>query len=137
MEIIGNATTLSSTCKPCLKGKQTHTDIQKETGTHTDTVLSHVFSDVCGKLLTCSHQGYLYFVTWVDDKSRKVFVMGLRKKSEVAQHLKAFVSWAELETGKWLKVLRTDGGGEYIRANVQKFLEEKGIQHEITMPDTP
>src|SRR6267142_74773 len=136
MEIIGNATTLSSTCKPCLKGKQTHTNIRKETGTCTDTVLGHVFSDVCGKLPTHSHQGYLYFVTWVNNKSHKVFVTGLCEKSEVTQHLKAFVSQVELETGKQLKVLRTDRGGEYIGENVQEFLE-KGIQHEITTPDMP
>jgi len=84
MEILSNTTTLSSTCEPCLKGKQTHTNIQKEAGTHADTVLGHVFSDICGKLPTCLHQGYLYFVTWVDDKSRKVFVIGLHEKSEVA-----------------------------------------------------
>jgi transposase InsO family protein len=38
--------------------------------------------------------------------------------------------------GKRLKVLQTDGGGEYIGGSVQKFLEEKGIWHEITMPGT-
>jgi len=43
----------------------------------------------------------------------------------------------KLETGEWLKVLRTNGGGEYIGENVQKFLKEKGIWHKITTPDTP
>ena len=30
-----------------------------------------------------------------------------------------------------------DGGGEYISWEVQRYLEEKGIKHEITTPDTP
>jgi transposase InsO family protein len=137
MEITGSATSLSGTCEPCLKGKQTRMEVRKETDTRADSVLGRIFSDVCGKLPTRSHQGYLYFVTWIDDKSRKVFVAGLKEKSDVAQHLKAFVSRAELETGERLKVLRTDGGGEYIGGPVQKFLEEKGIRHEITTPDTP
>jgi transposase InsO family protein len=137
MEITGSATSLSGTCEPCLKGKQTHMEVRKETDTRADSVLGRVFSDVCSKLPTRSHQGYLYFITWIDDKSRKVFVVGLKEKSDVAQHLKAFVSRAELETGERLKVLQTDGGGEYIGGPVQKFLEEKGIRHEITMPDTP
>ena len=83
MEINGKAT-LSTSCKPCLKGKQTHAEIHKSTDMHTNTVLGHVFLDVCGKLATCSHRGFEYFMTITDDKSRKVFVAGLNQKSEVA-----------------------------------------------------
>jgi transposase InsO family protein len=89
------------------------------------------------KLPTRSHTGLEYFVTWIDDASCKVFVISLREKSEVAEHLKSFVARIELETGKRLKVLQTDGGGEYIASKVREFLKSKGIQHELTTPDTP
>ncbi|KAF8498946.1 hypothetical protein F5888DRAFT_1594852, partial [Russula emetica] len=55
------------TCEPCLKGKQTRMDIEKSTDTRAQTILGRIFSDVCGKLSTCSHNGYEYFVTWTDD----------------------------------------------------------------------
>ena len=86
---------------------------------------------------TCSYQGFEYFVTWVDDKSRKVSVHGLCLKSEVKQALKTFVSCAKVETGMVVQTLHSDGGGEYTAKDVQKYLAEKGIKHELTTPDTP
>jgi hypothetical protein len=137
MELVGTTSLPSSACNACLKGKQTRTEIQKSTELHANVVLGRIFSDVCGKLPTRSHRGFEYFVTWVDDKSRKVFIDGLREKSEVVTHLKAFTARAKLETSHCLKVLRTDGGGEYIAKTVDAFLKDKGVQHEMTTPDTP
>jgi transposase InsO family protein len=124
-------------CEPCLKGKQTRAEIRKSTETRADTVLGRVFSDVCGPLPTRSHAGFSYFVTFIDDFSRRVHVVGLKEKSEVEHHLKAFITRVELETGFAVKVLRTDGGGEYTSNRLAKYLEDKGIKHELTTPDTP
>ena len=55
-----------------------HTIILKETDSHADSVLGHIFTDVCSKLPTRSHEGFEYFVTFIDDKSRKVSVQGLQ-----------------------------------------------------------
>jgi transposase InsO family protein len=103
--------------------------------TRADVVLGRIFSDVCGRF-TKSHDGYEYFVTWVDDKSRKVFINGIKLKSEVGERLKAFVERAELETGQRIVALRSDGGSEYTSNNVRKYLKGKGVKHEITTPDT-
>ena len=136
MEITGTHSP-SSVCEPCLKGKQTRIKIQKKMETHADTVLGRIFSDVCDKLPTHSHQGYLYFVTWVNNKSRKVFIADMREKSEVIKHLHTFISQAKLEMGHLLKVLRSDGGGEYTAGEVQKFLSDKGVKHEMITADIP
>jgi hypothetical protein len=63
--------------------------------------------------------------------------MGLREKSDVLKHLKALVPQVELQTGERVKLLRTDGGGEYTGNKVKQFLQDRGIGHEITTPDTP
>jgi transposase InsO family protein len=136
MDIVGSHSP-PDTCEACLKGKQTRAEINKLTESRATDVLGRVFSDICRKLPTCLHQGFEYVTTWIDDASRKVFVTGLREKSEVAEHLKSFVTRVELDMGKSLKVLQTDGGGEYIASAVQGFLKDKGIQHEVTTPDTP
>jgi len=60
----------------------------------------------------------------------------MKEKSKVAQHLHTFVAQVELETGQKLKVLRSDGGGEYTAREVQSFLKEKGIKHKLTTADT-
>ena len=131
MEIVGSHSPPDN-CEACLKARQTRAEISKTTESRATDVLSRVFSDLCGKLPTCSHHDFEYFVTWIDDASHTVFVTGLCEKLEVAEHLKLFVAWVELDTGKCLKVLQTDGGGKYIMGVVQGFLKDKGIQHEIT-----
>jgi hypothetical protein len=124
-------------CEPCLSGKQTRTTILKETASRADKVLGRIFSDVCGKLPTRSHDGFEYFVTFIDDKSRKVSVQGLKHKSDVARHLQDFVSQSETETGYRVKILRSDGGGEYAGNALVQWLDDKGIKRELTTPDTP
>lgn len=41
------------------------------------------------------------------------------------------------QSGKEIKILRTDGGGEYTSKEFQYFCEKKGIDHEVTVPYTP
>lgn len=36
-----------------------------------------------------------------------------------------------------MKILRTDGGGEYNSHDFQSFCNEEGIVHEVTTPYTP
>lgn len=43
----------------------------------------------------------------------------------------------EKQCGKLIKVLKTDGGGEYTSRDFQNFCEKKGITHEVTAPYTP
>ena len=136
MVITSNSSPSSHIYEPCIKGKQTRAKIQKKTDTCANLVLGHVFSDVCTLFSSCSRQGFLYFITWIDDKSCKVFVNAMKEKSEVAQHLRTFIASVELKTGQKLKVLRSDGGGEYTAGEVQSFLREKGIKHKLTTADT-
>jgi len=136
MEISGSYTPSSQICEPCVKGKQTCAEIQKEMDMQADLILGCVFSDVCTLFSTPSRQGFTYFVTWIDDKSRKVFVNAMKEKSEVTQHLCTFVVRVELETGHKLKVLCSNGGGEYTARGLQSFLKDKRIKHKLTTADT-
>jgi hypothetical protein len=129
---IEGPTSTSPICEPCLVGKQTRTDVSKATNTRATEVLGRVFSDICGKLPTRSRQGFEYFATFTDDRTRKVSVAGLKLKSDLLHHLEIFVARAERETGKQLKILRSDGGGEYTGNVSTRYFEEKGIRQEIT-----
>ena len=133
---ITKGSTLHTPCEPCVKGKQTQAEICKMTEMRADTVLGCIFTDVCSPLHP-NYNSYWYFVTWVDDKLWKVYVNGLKAKSEVIDYLKKFVAHAKVETGQCVKALHSDGGGEYIASETLKFLQDKGIKHKMTMPDTP
>ena len=58
-------------CKPCLKGKQTHTNISKVANECLEIVLGCIFSDLCEQP-THSHHGYNDFATFIDDKLQNV-----------------------------------------------------------------
>ena len=76
-------------------------------------------------------------MTIMDNKLQKVYVEGLKAKSEVFEHLKAFITCAELETGNQVLLLCSDGGGEYTSTDLEAYLHLKGIKHEIMTPDMP
>ena len=71
-------------------------------------------SDVCGPMPTLSMGGVAYFVTFIDDFSRKTWVYPLRRKDEVLSIFKHFVTLVETQTGKKVKCLHFDNGGEYV-----------------------
>jgi len=77
-------------------------------------LLDLVHSDFCGPFKVRSHGGALYFVTFIDDYSRKGWVFSLKFKDQVLDLFKSFQALVERQTGKKLKCIRSDNGGEYI-----------------------
>ncbi|CAB4262850.1 unnamed protein product [Prunus armeniaca] len=53
-------------------------------------VLDVVYSDVCGPMTTNTLGGTRYFVTFIDDHSRKVLAYALRTKDQVYEVFKQF-----------------------------------------------
>ena len=60
-----------------------------------------------------SFSGALYFVTSINDCSRKLWVYALKTKEQVLEKFKKFHVLVERQSGKKLKHIRTDNGGEY------------------------
>jgi len=52
-------------------------------------------------------------------------------------YLKAFKAHVENETGKTVKTLRTDRGGEYYSTEFEVFCADHGIRRELTVAYTP
>lgn len=101
-------------CVPCLKGKQTRKSFKKTKKVNTaNDILELVHSDVCGPMQTSSWGG-AYFLIFIDNKSRKTFVYFLKGKDEVFTKFQEFKELAENQTGRRLKILRTDNGKEYV-----------------------
>ena len=77
-------------------------------------LLGLVHSDVYGPISVSARGGFSYFVTFTDDHSRYGYVFLIKNKSEVFEKFKEFKSVAENQTGKSIKHLRSDRGGEYL-----------------------
>ena len=76
-------------------------------------------------------------LTFIDDYTRKTWVFFLKYKSEVFQKFCYFKSLVEKQSGQYIKVLRTDRGGEYISKEFLRFCRENGIHKQFTTRYTP
>ena len=65
------------------------------------------------------------------------WVYFLKSKSETFQNFRIFKAMVEKQSGKSIKVLRTDRGGEFLSNEFNYFCEENGIRRELTAPYTP
>lgn len=99
--------------------------------------LGLVHSDICGPMSVPSLGGARYFVTFIDDKSRYVEVVMLKKRSDVITAFKAYKKRAEKETGCQIKKIRTDNAKEYVSKEFNDFLEEEGIKRQLSVEYCP
>jgi hypothetical protein len=83
---------------------------------------------------TTSLGGARYFVTYIDDFSRKVWVYLFKSKGECLEKFKALV---ETQSENKIKVFRSDNGGEYISKEFKRFLKAHGIEKQTSTPYRP
>lgn len=126
-----------SFCEACTEGKHHRSPFPVGGGTRAEETLGLVHTDVCGKLSPRSAGGAEYFVTFVDDRSRYVWLYVLKNKSEVFSKFREWKSMVERSTGRKLKTLRSDNGGEYTSGEFAEYLKAEGIRHELTVPKSP
>jgi hypothetical protein len=124
-------------CENCIFGKQKRVSFKTGGRTLRNEKLELVHTDVWGPAAVSSIGGKSYFVTFIDDHSRKVWVYFLKQKSEVYEVFKKWKAMVENETGLKIKKLRSDNGGEYEDTGFKRFCFENGIRLERTVPGTP
>ena len=125
-----------SVCEPCDEGKHHHSKFPTACGKRGKEILDLVHSDVYGKMSTGSLSGCEYFLTITDDKTRYTWIYVLKHKDEVFARFLEWKALVENSTGRKLKALRTDNGGEYISKEFETYLKQNGIRHERTVPKT-
>jgi hypothetical protein len=121
-------------CEGCVKGKHQRTSFPKDGATRASQLLEIVHTDVCGPMKTTSHGGAQYFLTFIDNFSRKTHVYLLQAKGEVFEKFKQYKALVENEIGHKIKVLRSDNGGEFVSKKFDAFLAECGIQRQTSAP---
>ena len=127
----------SSFCESCVQGKSHRLPFQVSTVKRADHPLELIHSDVCGKIGTQSLGGGEYFVTFVDDHTRHVWIYILKHKGEVLQRFQEWKAMVEKSSGRKVKTLRSDNGGEYTSTEFTSYLTKEGIKHQVTTPHTP
>ena len=64
----------------------------------------------------------MYYVLFIDDHSRKAWIYLLKDKSETFDRFKEFKALIENQTGRHIRILRSDNGGEYESNEFDDFL---------------
>lgn len=123
-------------CKGCALGKYAKTSFPSS-NTRSEGILDLIHSDVCGLMSTTSLNGYEYYVTFIDDFSRKTWIYFMKNKDEVFSRFKEFKALVENQTGKKIKILRSDNGGKYTSNAFKDFCAQEGIKKELTVSYNP
>jgi len=120
-----------------LEGKHQRRKFPTVGGKGADELLGLVHSDVRGKMNAKSLSGGEYFLTFINDKSRHVWVYILKHKDDVFPCFLGWKALVERSTNRKLKALRTDKGGEYMSTALQTHLKKEEVRHELTVPKVP
>ena len=124
------------TCESCILGKMTKWSYIGQ-GIRVTELLGLIHSDVCGPINVIARGGYQYFITFTDDMSRYGYVYLMRHKSQSFEMFKDFKAEVKNQTGKKIKALRSDRGGEYLTNEFEDFLRVLGIISQRAPPGTP
>jgi hypothetical protein len=90
--------------------------------------------DIWGPISTPSVHNHRYFLTILDYFSRYVWIVLLKSKSEVSQHVKNFISLVENQFHITPKAIRSDNEPEFL---LHYFYASKGIIHHRSCVETP
>ena len=113
-------------CEQCVTSKQHRLKFNLSNSRSKD-ILELVHSDVWQAPVK-SIGGASYFVSFIDDFSRRCWVYPIKNKSDVFQTFKIFKARVELETGKKIKCIWTDNVCEYTGNDFDNFCKREGIK---------
>ena len=124
-------------CEGCLMSKQARKPFPSQALFIAKKPLELIYADICGPISPSTLAGNKYFLLFVDDCTRKMWVYMLKTKGEAFETFKKFKALVERGTESKIKILRTDRGGEFCSLEFRSFCDEVGIQRHYTAPYSP
>ena len=89
--------------------------------------LELIHGDLCGPITPATNGGRWYFLLFVDDCNRYKWLQLLTSKDKAAAAIKKFKMRSEAESGKKLRVLRTDRGDEFTSVEFATYCVDQGV----------
>jgi transposase InsO family protein len=93
--------------------------------------------ELCDPVTPATPGGQHYFLLFVDDLSRYMWVVVLGSKGEAADAIRRVQAAAEAECGSKLRVLRTDSDGEFTTTEFASYCADEGVQRHYSAPYSP
>ena len=130
------------TCVDYIKRKWTNKS--KKGTTKSSTILKIIHIHICS--LDMDSHGKKYFIFFIHDFSRYMYLYILHNKNEALDAFKVFKAEVDKQYGKQIKIVRSNRGGKYYGRYMEdgqvlglsvKFLQEHEIVAQYTMPGSP
>ena len=99
--------------------------------------LELVHADICGPTRTLSLNNRRYFILFVDDYTRMMWIYFLNEKSEAFSTFLQFKALIERQSRCKMETLRTDRGGEFIYTPFINYCRDNGIQRQLIVSRSP
>ncbi|KAL8290226.1 hypothetical protein RQP46_003165 [Phenoliferia psychrophenolica] len=135
IDVLTNSPPEAIRCAPCAQAKSKRSAFPQEHHVRAKHRIQLNYGDLMGKSRVAALNGERYAMIIVDDKTRKYWVIGLKKKSEAVDALKAWQVKVERRTGRLVEEFQSDGG-ELVTNVFAQHCKATGIHHRITFPHT-
>ena len=122
----------SKICTDCMVGKQHRDALPKRSLWRATQRLQLVHADIDGPIKSLSNSKKRYFISFIHDYSRKVWINFLAEKSEAFPIFKNFKNIIEKETEDFIRCLRIDRGGEFTSHEFNIFCKTNSISRQLT-----
>jgi len=120
-------------CPICVQSKLSRKPY-KPSKNRPEDICHTISSDLTGPYQVPTIGGAYYMHMVVDHASDNWETTTLKNKSDCESKLKEVINKWEKQTGKHVKILRSDNGGEYIDGLLNEWLKSKGIIHQYSLP---
>ena len=123
-------------CRGCGLGKNVKSSFPSNSR-RSKGILDMVHSDIYGSMSAKSLLGFLFYVLFIDDFSRKIWIFFLKAKNETLGKFKEFKALVENQSSRKVHALRSNNRGEYISKEFNDFCQNTRIKRELTVPYNP
>ena len=119
-------------CITCIKGKSTKPGARPSEITRTQEILERIH---CGLIAPMETEwlGKKYILTIIDDFSRYCIAVPIQAKSDTTETLKQAIKEIQLATGRNVKTIQADWGGEFKNGALNSWCKSKGIIQKETV----
>ena len=137
VQVLPTIDPLSYTCEGWIIDMQSWLPLPSGKSWREDAPLKFVHTNICGSLDPVSLGGNRYFIIFIDDFSRKLWVYILKEKSAAFTTFKNFKVLVEAESDHKLITLWSDRDGEYTSNLFYEYYMEQGIKKQFTTAYIP
>ncbi|CAM9717826.1 unnamed protein product, partial [Choristocarpus tenellus] len=122
----------STKCIGCAKGINIKDSVPKSITARARGPFTRIFIDLTGPKKVKSRGGAEYALAIVDDATRFTWIRLLPKKSYATKTLRRWFMTEVLPSGRHIKYIRHDPGGEWQGEEIQELVMEMGAVQEMT-----